>query len=170
MLYFDWLTSLVASDRQADDYTCLLTELFYTEFTWTIDMDENRAVDGIALRTRFEQETDCRCDWTEFEHPCTILEMMVALAVRCEEHIMDDFECGDRTDEWFWAMISNLGLITYTDDRFNEHRVKTIIQRFLNREYAKNGRGGLFLVHDMRWGDMRDAEIWYQMNWYLDEL
>ena len=36
--------------------------------------------------------------------------MMIALAIRCEEHIMDDPDAGDRTGQWFWSMLVSLGL------------------------------------------------------------
>ena len=44
-----------------------------------------------------------------------------------------------------------------------------VIRRFLNRDYERDGKGGLFTIEHCRY-DMRDIEIWYQANWYLDNV
>ena len=44
-----------------------------------------------------------------------------------------------------------------------------VIRRFLNRDYERDGKGGLFTIEHCRY-DMRDIEIWYQANWYLDNI
>ena len=134
-------------------------------------MDGNRAEDGVDLRYRFGYEhnietpviAECLDD-----KECSVLEMMVALAVRCEEHIMDNPDVGDRTGKWFRDMIANLGLNGMTDDCFDRHYVERILHRFMSREYKRNGDGGLFTEHHNRI-DMRFVEIWYQAMWYLDE-
>lgn len=94
--------------------------------------------------------------------------MMTALAIRCEEHIMDDPDIGNRTGQWFWSMLVNLGLGSMYDAKFNRYRVDRILERLLDREYGRNGKGGLFTVNNGR--DMRTTEIWYQMNYYLSEV
>ena len=81
---------------------------------------------------------------------------------------MTNTEIGDRTPYWFWGMIGSLGLHGMTDDCFHEEYVSDVIDRFLNREYHYDGRGGLFSLSNPR-KDMREVEIWYQMMWYLDE-
>jgi hypothetical protein len=47
--------------------------------------------------------------------------------------------------------------------------VDYVLDRFLDRDYEPDGRGGLFRVKHTD-EDLRFVEIWYQMNWYLDEL
>jgi hypothetical protein len=91
--------------------------------------------------------------------------MMVALAIRAET-IMDDDGIGDRTGQWFWTMIHNLGLTPMTDGEFDRNRVDAIIARMLNREYEPDGSGGLFTVRNCVY-DMRKIEIWCQLSWYL---
>lgn len=56
--------------------------------------------------------------------------MMIALAQRCEESIMDDPEAGNRTGVWFWAMISNLSLDCMSDDDFDELYVEEHVRHF----------------------------------------
>jgi hypothetical protein len=138
------------------------------EFRYLIPKDENRAEDGISLRYRFSRLYDY-VDYDDLDGPCTVLEMMVALAIRCEEDIMDDANLGNRTKQWFWNMIVSLGLGSMTDSRFDERRVDNIIERFLDRDYEPDGRGGLFTVRHCDY-DLRDVEIWYQMCWYLDSI
>ena len=82
---------------------------------------------------------------------------------------MDDPQVGNRTGEWFWGMITNLGLGSMTDSRYDRQRVDDVIFRFLHRGYDRDGRGGLFRVRNCH-QDMRDVEIFYQLCYYLDEI
>jgi hypothetical protein len=105
----------------------------------------------------------------ELNGPCTVLEMMIALAIRCEETIMDDFDVGNRTGQWFWGMVTNLGLGSMTDIRYDERYIDDVLTRFLNREYEPDGKGGLFTIRRCD-RDLRKVEIWYQLCWYLDSM
>lgn len=172
--YFDWMCELVCDERYFDrvPYIKLLSYLHTREFVYSIEMDGNRAEDGIDLRYRFAYEKGYDDSFT-INHlddgPCSVLEMMIALAIRCEEHIMDDPDIGDRTTQWFWNMIDNLGLDSMNDLYFDEEYTEVIIDRFLNREYDENGKGGLFTVKRCT-HDLRTVEVWYQMCWYLDDI
>lgn len=171
--YFAWMYGLVFSGDYARrlSYRKLLWHLFYTEFTYTIPMDGNREDDGINLRYQFGDENGYSQNIISSyldDRPCSVLEMMVALAVRCEVHIMGDPDIGDRTGKWFWSMITNLGLDDMDNGHFDLERFQAIVERFLTHKYQRNGAGGLFTVHQYR-RDMRKVEIWYQMCWYLNE-
>jgi hypothetical protein len=169
--YFDWMYNLVCGGRFADgiSYKRLIRHLHNTEFTWTLPRDVNRSEDGKDLRYRFAYNTGCACADSHLEGPCSVLEMMVALSIRCEESIMDDPQIGDRTAQWFWKMITNLGLGSMVDDHFDLLEAKDILNRFLNREYEPNGTGGLFTIRGCT-EDLRTVEIWYQLCWYLDSI
>lgn len=172
--YFDWLCRFVSDNRYAmiAQYRSLLRYLHGREFTYLIDLDGNRAADGEDLRYRFGSEngySDSAIATYLDNKPCSILEMMIALAIRCEDHIMEDDSLGNRTGEWFWSMIESLGLKTMTDVRFTNRTADIIIDRFLNREYERDGHGGLFTVRNCR-RDMRSIEIWYQMCMYLENI
>lgn len=169
----DWMTRLVCEDGYGGtvSWSCLFALLHSMEFTYLMDLDENRAIDGCDLRYRFAYECGYSGEDADElnDRPCSVLEMMVALATRCEEHIMDDPESGNRTGKWFFDMILSLGLIGMHDDCFDAIYAEMVILRFLRREYAANGCGGLFTLR-YRSADMRRVEIWYQAMWYLDEV
>lgn len=171
--YFDWLCDFTKSkrgrSRTIKTYNALLNMLYDAEFVPMIPHDENRGEDGIGLRWRFSKERGVKYDP---DRGCSVLEMMIALALRCEEQIMDDPDIGNRTSQWFWMMVRNLGLFEYSDDKFtskSRNIINDILDVFINREYEYNGSGGLFVIENSR-KDLRKVEIWYQMCWYLDNL
>lgn len=172
--YFEWLLDLVCGKRYSKQisFRKLITRLHSIEFLYIIPRDQNRAEDGMDLRYRYALQ----CDRYNYEPildcltgPCSVLEMMVALAIQCEESIMDDPSIGDRTSQWFWGMIANLGLGGMYDERFDRQYVDETIERFLNRDYEPDGTGGLFKIRHCD-VDLRDVEIWYQLCWYLDTI
>ena len=172
--YFEWLYEGMCGDRYSKNvsYRKLLERLHNINFRYTIPNDRNRANDGKNLRYSFAVAEGCEDNpemITEYlEGPCSVFEMMVALAQRCES-VMDDPKIGDRTGQWFWGMIANLGLNGMTDNRYDEQYVNDVINRFLDREYKSNGRGGLFTIRNCEY-DLRNVEIWYQLCWYLDTI
>lgn len=163
--YFEWLFELVCRDRYAKEisFRKLLMHLHDTEFVYIIERDRNRAKNGITLRRRFISEGD-----DLITGPCSILEMMVALAIRAEEFMVDPI-MGDRMPQWFWGMITSLGLGSMTDDNYDRRYVDDVIDTFLDRNYAPNGKGGLFTIKNCK-DDLRYVEIWYQLCWYLNSI
>ena len=171
-IYFEWMCDLVCGSRfsKTTSYKKLLKYLHLTDFEYIILKDGNRAEDGIDLRYRFAYEHSRIKDAESYlQGPCSILEMMVALSIRCEENIMDDPSIGNRTGQWFWGMINSLGLSSMSDDRFDKRYVDHVIERFLSRKYSPNGKGGLFTINNCD-QDLRDVEIWYQLCWYLNGI
>lgn len=173
--YFEWLLDLVYKYRRLSSvsFVKLLMRLHEIEFRYTIPMDENRAESGRSLRYRFAitngYEDSYRTVLEYLDGPCSVLEMMVALAVHCEEDIMDDTRYGNRTEQWFWGMIVNLGLGGMVDTKFDRRVVDEHIEVFLNREYEPDGRGGLFTIKNCD-RDLRTVEIWCQLSWYLNSI
>jgi hypothetical protein len=168
--YFHWICH-IAMNGEAGNYQKLLHYLYNKNYRYTHPRDANRESDGIDLRYRFGYlngialpEITCELD----DKPCSVLEMMVALAIRCEENILLDFEIGDRTYEWFQDMLKSLG-VDQNDDEFNYSYVDSTIEHFLDRDYAPDGCGSLFHLRHPP-DDMRRAEIWYQAMWWIDEI
>lgn len=175
--YFEWICQLVCGEHYSQltgicDYRELLKYLHRTEFSYILPMDMNRQSDGIDLRYQYGYENSiddrmiaCYID----TKPCSVLEMMAALAKRCEDDIMHDSDFGDRTSQWFLYMIESLGLSDMMDDNYDPYLVENVVNRFLARKYKKDGKGGLFYIPGCK-KDMRNAEIWYQMNWYINTI
>lgn len=171
--YQVWLCGFVYgnADTRFGSYHLLMDALFELPFEYSRPMDENRWVDGVQLRYRYGDEKDIPSAVIAKEldtRPCSMLELMVALSLRCEETIMTDTRYGDRTGQWFWNMVHTLGLNDFPDQKFDRYRVDRIVERFNNRQYQRNGRGGLFETSDGSI-DMRSMDIWYQMHAYLNE-
>lgn len=170
--YFEWMYETVCCYRFSKNisYRKLLEYLHDIRFKWTISKDSNRAADGIELRRKYSfYRRDIPNILEYISGPCSVLEMMVALSIRCETDIMHDSSIGDRTTQWFWKMIVNLGLGSMTDDQFNKDYIRDVINKFLNHEYEPDGRGGLFTVKHCE-HDLRKNEIWTQLLWFLDTI
>ena len=171
--YFEWLCSLIRDSKPIKhvSYRKLMRYLYETEFVYIIPMDGNRYEDGINLRYRFGYEHNIEDPVIAScldNNPCSVLEMMVALAFRCEEHIMFNPNKGLMAGRWFWLMIKNLGLSNMYDSLYDGEYVNQVIWRFLNRSYNRNGEGSLVYIPNSR-EDLRSVEIWYQMMRYLIE-
>lgn len=169
--YFRYLCELVADGLNSDrSYSFLLQYLFTTDFWYTIPMDSNRESDGIEMRYRFGRECgysdpqiaselDCR--------PCSVLEMMVALSVRIDDTMFYDFDEGLQAGRWFWKMVGNMGLLGMDDQNFDARMVSKAVDGLLSRHYQRDGYGSLFWIPGTNI-DIRDMEIWYQANYFLE--
>ncbi len=169
MSYFDWLVFGIAPDyRQRDHYAKLLLALYSTEFYWVITRDRNRAEDGLDLRNQYERETGLYCD---AYGPCTVLEMLIALAIRCENELMYRYnpDEGDQTEKWFWMMVDNLGLCEFDDyHHWEVEEIDDILARFMDRNYGQRFEFCPFPVKNVPIG-FEKMELIYQMNYYVKE-
>ena len=166
--YFQWLCHFI----DVRDYGKLLRFLFSTEFSYTLAMDGNRYEDGIDLRYRFADTKRYPQRYISRaldDVPCSMLEMMIAICLRIEEHITGDPEEGDQTTKWFRAMLKSSGLDKLDNDNFNRATAERIVTGINERQYSRNGDGGLFRLRRSR-RDLRHVEIWYQAMWYIDEV
>lgn len=167
--YRNWLSNIMGGD----DYTILFDILYDTRFYWTLPRDMNRADDGRFMRNIFSQESGLEMPEDASEWPCNFLEMLVALAYAIES-IMYDPDEGDRSQEWFWMMVGNLGLDIFDDRTILEcgsaalSYIDDTCRTFMDRSYCFNGIGGLFPIPDTD-KDQREVELWYQANAYLEK-
>ena len=172
-IYFGWICRMImCNEMKAHSYEKLLRYLDSRAFTYINPMDENRMIDGVDLRYRYGEYfglIPIEVSSLFQDKPCTVLEMMVALAIRCEEHIMGNQDLGNRTGEWFWEMVKSLGIDGMDDEHFDKYKVSMAIDTFLDRKYSHDGEGGLFTVAGST-RDFRKAEIWFQLCWYLDSI
>lgn len=173
-LYILWLEQIACANniQKMTMYSKLFEKLYDTTFDYSISRDENREQDGIDLRYKFGYNNDIPNEVVASSldrKPCSVLEMMVALAMSEEDVSHSDIHDDNTADRWFWDMIESLELDDQTNNNYSESKVDRVLQRFLNRQYRFNGRGGLFtLMNPPR--DLRTVEIWYQACWYLDEV
>ena len=177
--YFEWLCNIVGG---YSTHYFLLKRLFAREFYYIVDRDGNRAYDGTKLRSVFNKQLGY-LDWAvqivngvqvdaNLDTCCTVLEMLVGLALRCELDIMNDPEKGDRTKLWFWSMLDNLDISKYDDSSWDQEARDDVdhkIDIFVERRYKRNGVGGLFPLSGKRIRDQRKVDIWYQLNYWLNE-
>ncbi len=164
--YVDWIIHQVCDEgyEQMTDRRYLFDALDREKFFPSCRMDENRAEDGLDLRHRYLQETGE--DAGRGERRCSMLEMLAALAMRCEETIMIDMDVGRRVGRWFFPMLANMASPLEDGIFGSPYTVMMGCRRLHNHDYAPDGRGGLFYIPGFQ-GDMRGMEIWSQLMAYL---
>ena len=164
--YFNWLLQLIEPVRNinpARTHSLLAEQMFKTPFRWSVPNDDNRIEDAKELREEFLDHYSVDEKWLNQE--ANVLEVLVALARRVS------YEGGGEPDEWFWKLVSNLGLWQFTDESYSDwvaEQVDVALEIFMDREYSHNGEGGLFPLESTN-ADQREVELWYQMSYYLLE-
>lgn len=162
--YFDWLVDLV----NADDLLRLCEIMDGLDFTWTLPLDENLVHHAFYIRGLYEDNTGR--DAGRLYDSCSLFEAIVALAYKCDLDVMYDADIGARYSVWFHHFIENLfdGRARLAEERMEEDEIIDICVRFMNREYERDGSGGMFPIkHDRR--DQRRIHLWLQMNMWLVE-
>lgn len=173
--YFDVLYNIVAADREdvTDmSYRMLLGVLDSVEFKDTRGIDGNRIQDAQELRADLIAENDLDHTYVRPFENVSLLEVMIAIAQRLGQITGDE-----DTVFWFWEMVSNLVLDGIDDTEFwsdPEGYEAEILDRaddVIGINYDRDGLGGLFLLGEgVAPKDMRDTELWYQMQYYANEV
>ena len=165
--YYQWLLEKVDGHVEPYyNYSLLLHELHSMPFKWGLEMDENRAIDGVQLRWEYMDENLIPDIFYQDDIPCSVLEMLIGLSIRFYDEVMWDF-AGSSVSFIFWAMIENLGLMKSTDEHFDSGYVRQQIDIWLDRNFAKNGAGSPFPIQKRRCRDQRKVTIWDQMCGYF---
>lgn len=173
--YFDVLYDIVAKDREdlTDmSYRMLLGVLDGVEFRDTRGIDGNRIHDAQEMRADMIAEMNLDHAAVRPFMNVSLLEVMIAIANRLGQITGDD-----DTAFWFWEMVSNLALDGIDDNEFlsdPEGYEAEILDRaddVIDIKYDRDGLGGLFLLREeVAPQDMRDTELWYQMQYYANEV
>lgn len=138
------------------EYDMLTDHLIDVTFEWYINGDYNRAADGLFLRENLIGER------SNIDGPCTVLEMLCALAMRMEtEYIGDDCDI-------FEELLTNLDLLYFDNGNYDEIKVGDILDTWMGRKFNYDGIGSIFPL-DRPSIDQRDIEIWQQMQEYINE-
>lgn len=136
-------------------------------FTPLVPFDDNRVAVAAGLRDEFRDFAGSLgpAEMAELtEPPCSVFEVLVGLAMQADAQ-----QIPLTVPVWFNIFIENLGLDRYTDEHISgggAFQVEKIINKFNNREYRPDGRGGIFpLKHPQN--DQRTVQLWYQMGAYI---
>lgn len=173
--YFEALYDRVAANREdiTDmSYRMLLSVLDGVEFRDTRGIDGNRIQDAQELRADLIADEDLDHTVVRPFMNVSLLEVMIAIADRLGQITGDE-----DTAFWFWEMVSNLVLDGIDDNEFwsdPEGYEAEILERaddVIDIKYDRDGLGGLFLLREgVAPQDMRDTELWYQMQYYANEV
>lgn len=173
--YFNALYDIVAADREdiTDmSYRMLLGVLDSVEFRDTRGIDTNRIHDAQEFRADLIAEMNLDHTAVRPFPNVSMLEVMISIANRLVQIT------GDKDASfWFWEMVSNLTLDGVDDDEFwsdpesYEEEILDHADDVININYDRDGLGGLFLLREgVAPQDMRDTELWYQMQYYANEV
>lgn len=158
------------------DYGFLIYALYNKEFYSSVFMDSNREADGLELRNDYFEESETPIEYkipfNNILARARVLEVLIGLCIRAQTCI--DIHNGINRGIFFRIMLENLGLKEFT----NEYVVKSgdaveeidfILNRFLDRKYNPDGtNGGLFPLRYAK-KDLRELELWDQMNAFVIE-
>ena len=168
--YFNWLYSQIypVNGETPLKYLVVCEMMNDTEFKIIVPRDENRAADGVQLRSVFVKSIECKpLDEAELLFPnASIFEVLVALAMKAERLIEIS------PHYMFTIFIENLGLTSCYDDSTIigiRNKINSSLRKFNNRSYTSRGKGGLFPLTYEPEDDQRDVELWYQMGAYMTE-
>lgn len=164
--YLAWLEpQLRDKDSPAGEYWGLVNLMFDKEFTWSVPHDDNRIADALQLRNEFSDETRFRRSQVERLGPCSFLEVLIGLSRRLA------FIAGGEAPGWAWILMGNLELQNMKDPLSTRkiNRINSIMDTVIERRYSPDGMGGFF---PLAWpdDDQTVIELWYQMNFYVEEL
>lgn len=173
--YFDWLCELI--NLRPGTFDILIEELHTIDFRWVnkpvLELDANRAEDGLVLRSEFydscgnQEAIDAISD-----KPCSVLEALIGLAKKMD-YLLDDDDRGDRTRIWFWEMITNLGLNKYSDEYLGDsfarlNQIDSKVNRWLDRSFDPAGFGSPFPLQNPH-RDQTKLHMIDQLNDYVLE-
>lgn len=164
--YLNWLEPQLRDENSpTGEYWGLVNLMFDKEFTWSVPHDDNRIADALELRNEFCHETHCRRSQLNRLGPCSFLEVLIGLSRRLE------FIAGGNPSGWAWVLLTNLELDKMKDPLTPRKidQINLLMDIVIERKYAPDGQGGFF---PLAWPDEDQTriELWYQMNYFVEEL
>ena len=156
-----------------ENHRKLCVELFKNRFFITRSApkrDIDRKKDGLELR----KEQIYELYEAQLTYPCTMLEMIIGISKRMSEQLMDE-DGEDKTAQYFWEIIGNLGLDCWDDDNFGwetglaHKKIAKTCEILCKRQYNPDGTGGgMFPMPGLLGINQKKMEIWYQMQEYIN--
>lgn len=173
--YVKYLYSII-NKKNGPTYYHLLNLLHTIKFEWTVKNDDNRISDALEIREEYIEKTGTDLFSND---DVSVLEVLIGIIHRMM-YLMYGENRGVTTSKLFIELLYNLKIHEYTDLMFLKKGKASFIQRdvckkidkMIKRKYKKNGQGGLFPLKSIGKSsnlDLRNAELWYQMMYYLEE-
>ena len=162
--YGEWLYQAKAnvSDRNLL-YWRLMQKLHSLPFEVVNPMDMNRVDDGLYLREEWGYREDLFDGMT-----CSVLEVLVALAVRIDEEYLSTSRIR-HPEKIFMQLLQNLlDLDRCLSNNFDEKYVEERVATWVHREFEPDGTGSIFPLKNPK-EDQRTIEIWSQMLEWISE-
>lgn len=156
------------------DHSMLLFTLYNKDYYYdlNIPLDGCRGEDGLDIRRSYLEHYGDGFEAIELElRTCSVLEWLLGMAIRCEEQIMRDDEEGNRTSLWFWSMLDNMDISSFTDDIWNVQSrvvVNSIVDDILLRNFPSDGSGSPFPLRESC-EDITKCDWWRALNLWLHE-
>lgn len=157
-----------------ENHRKLCVELFKNRFFITRSApkrDIDREKDGLELRKEWSNDS---LDGEFHVIPCTMLEMIIGISKRMSEQLMDE-DGEDKTAQYFWEIMENLGLTCMDDDNFGwetglaQKKIAKTCEILCKRQYNPDGTGGgMFPMPGILGINQKKIEIWYQMQEYIN--
>lgn len=167
--YYEWLKDLIPELKIA--YGDLIQILYDTPFRAIFESDNDRMSDGMSLRNRYTQAnrmSNALNLLLREAHPCSVLEVMLALALRIEEEYLGAYSDEHPVGQWFNYMLHSLGIAHMIDPFFETEIASEVIDKFLNHNYRPDGFGSLFWIINTK-EDMRQLDLWHQAMLWINE-
>lgn len=175
MITGELLTLLHDGKHRTEDYSKLLDILDHFHF----NPAPSCRIDGNLVS--YVQENLARLRNINISDPgeATVLEALVGISARYVDQKLsiDDIDVQNtRIAEIFWAMLSSLKLLEYSDDNLeidgdNTKDVNRIVNRMLNRQYEEDGYFSPFYLgipkENMPYNYLRNP-LWVQMDWWYE--
>ncbi len=167
--YYRWLVEQIVDEEHPEDlYSLLLNALNTSVFYAALPDDKNRIGDGKSLRSNYAYLSGKEIPAELAISDCTVLEMLFALSLRMERDIVGEPDYLV-PQKWFWTMIRNLGLEDMVNGNFSRGDFEIIIDKWMNRQFTKNGKGSIFYVPCPVF-DFRKTGFWDQANMFLTTI
>lgn len=129
--YKEYLKKMVV-DGETCCYTVLLKRLDLLPY-FPNSRNTDRYEDAEQLRIRYGDDNNIADILSYFsKEPITVFEVLLALSIRIEEKIMVDDKKGNRTSQWFWALVNDIGLCEYDDDRWDLDLIDNTVKEWMS--------------------------------------
>lgn len=98
-------------------------------------LNTDRYEDAEQLRIDYGIDNNIKDVLLYFEDTSiTVFEVLVALSMRLEKKVVPNNKKGDRTSQWFWALINDIGLGKQDDDRCDSNIIDGIVKEWMSEK------------------------------------